>query len=82
MLVRALQACLTPAVIDLAACRPTFASTRGVSDEETILAAVTVTVPATLLAQSNHYWAPRFVPPDGAPNVLVTMTDHTGFGVT
>ena len=33
-------------------------------------------------AQSTPYWAPRVVPPRGAPNVLLIMTDDTGFGVT
>jgi arylsulfatase len=33
-------------------------------------------------AQSTPSWAPRVVPPKGAPNVLLIMTDDTGFGVT
>src|SRR5262245_47545753 len=33
-------------------------------------------------AQSKPYWPPRVVPPRGAPNVLLIMTDDTGFGVT
>jgi arylsulfatase len=33
-------------------------------------------------ANSKPYWAPRVVPPKGAPNVLLIMTDDTGFGVT
>ncbi len=33
-------------------------------------------------AQLTPYWAPRVVPPRGAPNVLLIMTDDTGFGVT
>ncbi len=33
-------------------------------------------------AQSKPYWVPRVVPPKGAPNVLLIMTDDTGFGVT
>src|SRR5271167_834380 len=33
-------------------------------------------------AQSTPWWAPRVVPPKGAPNVLLIMTDDTGFGVT
>ena len=32
--------------------------------------------------QSNPYWPPRIVPPKGAPNVLLIMTDDSGFGVT
>ena len=32
-------------------------------------------------AQSKPYWPPRVVPPKGAPNVLVIMTDDAGFGV-
>jgi arylsulfatase A-like enzyme len=31
---------------------------------------------------SKPYWPPRVVPPKGAPNVLLIMTDDTGFGVT
>jgi arylsulfatase A-like enzyme len=31
-------------------------------------------------AQSKPYWAPRVVPPKGAPNVLLIMTDDVGFG--
>jgi arylsulfatase len=30
--------------------------------------------------QSKPYWPARIVPPQGAPNVLVIMTDDTGFG--
>ena len=33
-------------------------------------------------AQSTPYWPARVVPPEGAPNVLLIMTDDTGFGVT
>ena len=31
--------------------------------------------------QSKYWWAPRVVPPKGAPNVLVIITDDAGFGV-
>ncbi len=30
--------------------------------------------------QSKAWWAPRVVPPRGAPNVLLIMTDDVGFG--
>jgi arylsulfatase len=30
---------------------------------------------------SKPYWQPRIVPPKGAPNVLLIMTDDAGFGV-
>lgn len=30
--------------------------------------------------QSKPYWPPRIVPPAGAPNVLLIMTDDVGFG--
>ncbi len=30
---------------------------------------------------SKPYWAPRIVPPKGAPNVLLIMTDDSGYGV-
>ncbi len=33
-------------------------------------------------AQSTPYWPARVVPPKGAPNVLLIMTDDSGFGVT
>ena len=33
-------------------------------------------------AQSTPYWPMRVVPPKDAPNVLLIMTDDTGFGVT
>ena len=33
-------------------------------------------------AQSTPYWPPRVEPPKGAPNVLLIMTDDSGFGVT
>jgi arylsulfatase A-like enzyme len=33
-------------------------------------------------AQSMPYWPARVVPPKGAPNILLIMTDDTGFGVT
>jgi arylsulfatase A-like enzyme len=31
--------------------------------------------------QSKAWWAPRIVPPKGAPNVLLVITDDAGFGV-
>ncbi|HTP42061.1 MAG TPA: arylsulfatase [Nitrospiria bacterium] len=31
--------------------------------------------------QSKPWWAPRVVPPKGAPNILLIMTDDAGFGV-
>src|SRR5262249_29436043 len=31
---------------------------------------------------STPYWPPRIVPPKGAPNVLLIMTDDQGYGVT
>jgi arylsulfatase len=31
-------------------------------------------------AQSKAWWPPRVVPPKGAPNVLIIMTDDVGFG--
>ena len=31
--------------------------------------------------ESKAWWAPRIVPPRGAPNVLLIMTDDAGFGV-
>ena len=30
--------------------------------------------------ESTPWWAPRVVPPKGAPNVLLIMTDDCGFG--
>src|SRR5262249_1993431 len=33
-------------------------------------------------AQSTPYWPARVVPPKGAPNVLLIMTDDTGFGAS
>ena len=30
--------------------------------------------------ESKPWWAPRVVPPKGAPNVLLIMTDDAGFG--
>jgi arylsulfatase len=33
-------------------------------------------------AQSTPYWPARIVPPKDAPNILLIMTDDTGFGVT
>jgi arylsulfatase A-like enzyme len=32
--------------------------------------------------QSKPYWAPRVVPPKGAPNVLLIMTDDAGYGIS
>jgi arylsulfatase len=32
-------------------------------------------------AQSKTYWPARVVPPKGAPNILLIMTDDAGFGV-
>jgi Sulfatase len=31
-------------------------------------------------SESKPWWAPRIVPPKGAPNVLLIMTDDQGFG--
>src|SRR5438105_13993120 len=31
--------------------------------------------------QSKPWWAPRIVPPKHAPNLLLIMTDDSGFGV-
>jgi arylsulfatase A-like enzyme len=31
--------------------------------------------------QSKPFWPPKVVPPDGAPNVLLIMTDDAGYGV-
>ncbi len=31
--------------------------------------------------QSKAWWAPRIVPPKKAPNILLIMTDDSGFGV-
>jgi arylsulfatase len=31
-------------------------------------------------AESTPWWPPRIVPPKGAPNVLLIMTDDVGFG--
>ncbi len=31
-------------------------------------------------SESKSWWAPRIVPPKGAPNVLLIMTDDAGFG--
>jgi arylsulfatase len=33
-------------------------------------------------AQSKPYWPPNVVPPKGAPNVLLIMTDDAGYGVS
>src|SRR5271170_2646941 len=30
--------------------------------------------------QSKSWWPPRIVPPAGAPNILLIMTDDVGFG--
>src|ERR1041384_8153281 len=32
--------------------------------------------------QSKPYWPPQVVPPKGAPNVLLIMTDDQGYGVS
>jgi hypothetical protein len=33
-------------------------------------------------SQATAYWPARVVPPKGAPNILLILTDDTGFGVT
>ena len=33
-------------------------------------------------ADSTPYWPPRVVPPKGAPNVLLIMTDDQGYGIS
>ena len=35
-----------------------------------------------IAADSKPYWPPTVVPPKGAPNVLLIMTDDQGYGVT
>ncbi len=30
---------------------------------------------------SKSWWPPRIVPPEGAPNILLIMTDDAGFGI-
>jgi arylsulfatase len=34
-----------------------------------------------LASKSKPYWPPRLVPPKGAPNILLIMTDDSGYGV-
>jgi arylsulfatase A-like enzyme len=36
----------------------------------------------TLVTNSKTWWPPRIVPPKGAPNVLLIMTDDQGYGVS
>ena len=33
-------------------------------------------------AKSKPYWPPQVVPPQGAPNILLIMTDDQGYGVS
>src|ERR1044071_6430530 len=33
-------------------------------------------------AKSTPYWPPQVVPPKGAPNIPLTMTDDQGYGVS
>src|SRR5438046_2823829 len=33
-------------------------------------------------ANSKPYWPPRVVPPKGAPNILLIMTDDQGYGIS
>ncbi len=33
-------------------------------------------------SQSKPYWPARVVPPQGAPNILLIMTDDQGYGVS
>jgi len=33
-------------------------------------------------ASSKPYWPPKIVPPKGAPNILLIMTDDQGYGVS
>src|SRR6202011_5136209 len=35
-----------------------------------------------LATQSTPWWPPRVVPPKGAPNVLLIITDDQGYGVS
>jgi len=35
-----------------------------------------------LATQSTPWWPPRVVPPKGAPNILLIMTDDQGYGVS
>ena len=32
-------------------------------------------------SQSKPYWPPQVVPPQGAPNILLIMTDDQGYGL-
>jgi arylsulfatase len=31
---------------------------------------------------SKTWWPPQIVPPEGAPNILLIMTDDQGYGIT
>ena len=33
-------------------------------------------------SDSKPYWPPQVVPPKGAPNILLIMTDDQGYGVS
>ena len=35
-----------------------------------------------IVADSTPYWPPRVVPPAGAPNILLIMTDDAGYGIS
>ncbi len=84
----------TVAIFALMACGPALAQqTTGVPGSPE----ATTTIPGNQLppppqpfrgkiernaAQSTPYWPARVVPPKGAPNILLIMTDDTGFGVS
>jgi arylsulfatase A-like enzyme len=76
-------------------CVPAFAQQASQSSAPIGSPAATITIPGNQIpppdpkfggvikekaSESTPWWAPRIVPPKGAPNVLLIMTDDQGFG--
>ena len=82
-------ATLAAACLTLPAAAQQVIGTPGAPDATTTIPGSQLPAPAPAFGgvikngalQSKPWWAPRIVPPKGAPNVLLIITDDAGFGV-
>ena len=82
-------ATLAAACLTLPAAAQQVTGTAGAPDATTTIPGNQLPAPAPKFGgvikdgalQSKPWWAPRIVPPKGAPNVLLIITDDAGFGV-